>query len=671
MKKVILFFISILIISGVYADSANALTSDEPCSDVEVIFARGSGSALGGREQDKFLKQISERLGSKVSVHPYELGKETYNNAKYPAVDVGVFNGNAIGALVSGGKANDYGKSVSMGRTELEGYLAKRSQKCPNERIILGGYSQGAQVIGDVHTRLSAYAGRIDFIAFFGDPKLYLPEGEGIYPDACRGKNFSSYRRDIGDCHADNGSLGARKPYLTSKFSNKAGLWCKAVDFICGTSKLAYDLAGHEKYAEEGGPIDKAAKEIAERLKKTLPKEKTTEIKTGHTKVGTGTTGLDVVFVIDTTGSMGGRIEQAKAFARAQAEKIKELRGRVALVAYKDAGDSYTARIISGLSEDQANFQTGLNSIYASGGGDTPEAALHALKTAFNGLDWKNGATKAAVLLTDAGFHNPDLVDGSTIESIAKRSLEIDPVNVYPVVPDYIKGEYSSLAEKTSGQVIVDSGDTNDALTRALTQIADRPTALLKLTEYSAKVREEITFDASDSYVIDGAITKYEWDFNGDGVFEKTTTTPTANYKYAQTFDGTMQVRLTASNGTIASASAVVKIGTYVEPVRPAAPKNLAVKVLETTNNVSRVKLSWKSSDGLATKWAISINGVVLGTVASGQTSIDVTDVLRDKDVVFSVVGVLDDQTLGKTTSKTLGKKTSGGIIIGGGGTRN
>ncbi len=52
---------------------------------------------------------------------------------------------------------------------------------------------------------------------------------------------------------------------------------------------------------------------------------------------------------------------------------------------------------------------------------------MHALTTTFNGLTWRPGATKAAIVLTDADYHDPDLVDGSTSASVAKRSLEIDP----------------------------------------------------------------------------------------------------------------------------------------------------------------------------------------------------------------------------------------------------
>ena len=85
------------------------------------------------------------------------------------------------------------------------------------------------------------------------------------------------------------------------------------------------------------------------------------------------------------------------------------------------------------------------------------------------------------------------------------------------------------MASQTTGQVIVSGGenDTIVALNKALTKIKNRPNAKLKIGEYYAEIGQEITFDASDSYVVDGKITKYEWDFDGDGKVNQTTTTPT------------------------------------------------------------------------------------------------------------------------------------------------
>lgn len=635
-----------------------ALKIDDTCSQLEIVFARGSGQDLKAEEAEQFRAQVENRIKSPVEKHYYELGAETYGGHKYQAVDVGnALNGNPLGAAASSGYAFDYGKSVDSGVGELYNYLEQRNKNCPNTRLVLGGYSQGAQVIGQTLPKLSStIQSKIIFAALFGDPKLHLPEGEGIYPDACRGKNFSSWRRTIGDCHTDNGSLGARKPYLPSTMASKTGLWCNAVDFVCGTSKFFYDTSGHGEYKSDGGAIDKAAIEIAQKVKDSLPVEQGGDIDTSIPKPGLGTTGLDVAFVLDTTGSMGSRINQAKTFIRNSAQKIKELKGRVSLTVYRDSGDAYTSQILSGLQSDTTDLLAKLDAVGVDGGGDTPEAALHALKTTFDGLAWKDGATKAAIILTDAGFHQPDIVDGSTVESIAKRSLEIDPVNVYPVVPSGIATQYYGLASKTTGQVILDTGDTVAALTQALSRIETRPTALLKNTEYSAEPGKEVTYDASDSYVVDATITKYEWDINGDGTFEYITQAPTASHTYLENFDGTMQVRLTASNGTISNASAFVKIGTKELPKTPKSPTGITANVVSTKGQTSTVALKWKPADTLASKWIIAVNGVDIGYVTGDRTSLDLTDIDRSLDVELSITGVTADNELGQSGTSVLAK---------------
>lgn len=663
MNKIILAIaLTILSISFVKNEVSYAKSIDGACKNIEVIFSRGSGQALNDGDVKQYFKQIGDRISkSTASISTYELGTEEYAGHKYQAIQVGEAPwGNAIGAKVSSGYANDYGKSVDSGVGELYSYLTQRHAKCKSQgtKFVLGGYSQGAQVIGQALPKFTTdVRNSIVYAALFGDPKLHLPEGEGINPPACQGKNLSFYRRVIANCNVDNGSLGARKPYLPEDMKKKSGLWCYDHDYVCGVTHNVFDNEGHGKYKDADMAIDQAAIEIATKLKAQLPTNIGGTIDTKPHGSASGKP--DVAYIIDTTGSMGGRINKTKEFVRAASAKIQELHGRVALVAYRDQGDTYTAKVVSPFSSDLTHFRSQLDQLTAEGGGDWPEATLHALTTAFNTLEWRNGATKAAVVLTDAPYHNPDMVDESTLRSVAKRALEIDPVNVYPVVPDFLQEDYRDLAEQTSGQVIVDTGDTVGALDQALTKIKERPVALLKNVEYTADPGQEITFDASDSYIVDGEITKYQWDFDGDGTFESETTTPVINHTYIQKFDGVMQVRLTANNGTISSASAVVKVGTYTVPVLPKQPTNIKATIVSTKNNISTVKLSWKAADALADKWAVSVNGVVLGTVKSDQLSIEITDIQRTEETILGVAGVMADGTVGGAGMVTVAKSAS------------
>ena len=291
---------------------------------------------------------------------------------------------------------------------------------------------------------------------------------------------------------------------------------------------------------------------------------------------------------------------------------------------------------------------------------DEPEAALHASMVAMNEMKWQKGATKAIILLTDAGYHEPDKVDGSTVATVAKRSLEIDPVNVYPVVEHHLADSYTDVAKQTSGQVVVSGGenDTIGALTKALTKIKNRPNAKLKIGEYYADIGQEITFDASDSYVVDGKITKYEWDFDGDGKVDQTTTTPTTSHIYNEKFDGIMQVRMSADNDTVSNISAPVKVGIKPNrPVGPGAPR-VSAKIIERDGDKATIRLNWQPVDNLSSRWLICLDDNNLGWAVSEQRQLDITDVDISKTRTITVTGVKTDGYVGKPTSIQINNET-------------
>lgn len=559
---------------------------------------------------------------------------------------------------------NDYGKSVNQGVAELHAYLNARHQKCPKEFFILGGYSQGAQVIGQALPDISSSVkDKIVFNMLFGDPKLFLPEGEGIFPPACRNENLSAYRREIANCHVDNGALGARKPFLPSEDNSKTGLWCLANDYVCGSSKFVWDVEGHGKYANSNGPIDDGVREASNRLKEAvkLASQSDPGINDKPLNNNMGTTGTDVVFVLDTTGSMSPYIERMKTFIRNYSSKIKEINGRVGLVVYRDAGDDYTAKKLSDLQSDTTDLLAKLDDVSIAGGGDDPEAALHASMVAMNEMKWQKGATKAMILLTDAGYHEPDKVDGSTLAAVAKRSLEIDPVNMYPVVENHLANSYADLAKQTTGQVIVSGGenDTIAALSKALTKIKNRPNAKLKIGEYYAEVGQKITFDASDSYVVDGDIIKYEWDFDGDGKIDQTTTTPVTSHVYNEKFDGIMQVRMSANNDTVSNISAPVKVGIKPNlPVGPGAPQ-VSAKIIERNDTKATIRLNWQPVDELSSRWLIRLDDNNLGWAVGEQRQLDINDVDISKTRTITVTGVKADGYVGKPTTVQIDNKTT------------
>ncbi|MGI9233684.1 MAG: VWA domain-containing protein, partial [Woeseiaceae bacterium] len=100
---------------------------------------------------------------------------------------------------------------------------------------------------------------------------------------------------------------------------------------------------------------------------------------------------VDVVFVLDTTGSMDGLIQTAKekiwsiATTMASAQQTPEI--RIGLVAYRDRGDSYVTKTVD-LSDDLDSVYATLMDFEAHGGGDTPESVNEALYTAVHDMSW-------------------------------------------------------------------------------------------------------------------------------------------------------------------------------------------------------------------------------------------------------------------------------------------
>lgn len=691
--------------------NASALTVNDGCKKVEIIFARGSGAALDNRESDQFEREISKRLSGALAPHYYELGTESYGFHKYKAITVDPKQweglGNASGAFVSAGMYHDYGASVRSGVGELRAYLKQRYEKCKSSGTyyILAGHSQGAQVIGQSmndNDMPKKIRDRIVFVGLFGDPKLYLKEGEGPFWDtpACKGKNFSQYRRVIGDCYVNQGRLGARKEYLPDDMKTKTGLWCYKADFVCGTSHFFWDNKGHESYANKGMAVDSAAAEAATRLKEAIkhepkapstpntpPQDVEKDIDTQPSK-GMGTTGQDVVFMLDTSSVMTSQLQALKQFIKTKGAQIKANGGNFTIASYCSERSGINSWMPSMkpltfklMNDNIAHSDLVIDYLAAPCAETYPNDLTYIHYVVLSLTDWHPGATKSVVLLgSNAPVQSPSPM-GVTSAMLAKLSLSIDPVNIYPVVPTGSDVYYQHLADSTSGQVTTYTDDIVGAAESAYNKIDNRPVALLKNSEYSADVGQEVTYDASDSYVIGSEIVKYEWDFDGDNTFEMTTSKPVASHTYDQMFDDMMQVKVTAANGLVANHSVPVKIGTAAPQALPDAPTSMTAKVLSTENDKSTVRLNWTLPDNLPANWVLTVNGAPLGRMDSTRTTIDVTDVDMSFDNDFGVAGMTADNMVGEGAFATLygpelepivlEDEDDGQVVVPGGGTGN
>ena len=131
------------------------VASAAPCPDVEVTFARATTEPPGvGVVGEQFVDALRSQVGGKsVGVYP----------VNYPASD-------------------DFVPSVNAGTSDANAHVQSMIANCPNTKMVLGGYSQGAMVIdqitiaqfpivGFVPETLSAdQADHVAALALFGNP---------------------------------------------------------------------------------------------------------------------------------------------------------------------------------------------------------------------------------------------------------------------------------------------------------------------------------------------------------------------------------------------------------------------------------------------------------------------------------------------------------------------
>ena len=120
--------------------------------------------------------------------------------------------------------------------------------------------------------------------------------------------------------------------------------------------------------------------------------------------------GVDVVFLIDTTASMESFLRAAKATIDKIITDLADLvpNARLGVVAYRDDGDEYVT-MATPISNDRYAILNFLESLRAKGGGDVPEGVLDAFEHAFDELRWRPNAHRVMILVADAPPHPEDM----------------------------------------------------------------------------------------------------------------------------------------------------------------------------------------------------------------------------------------------------------------------
>lgn len=265
----------------------------------------------------------------------------------------------------------------------------------------------------------------------------------------------------------------------------------------------------------------------------------------------------DVVFVVDATSSMREKWSETVTSIYTTMLNSFPSNTRYALVTYRDhpegggVAGNYPSRVDQEFTENPGDVLEALNKVELAPAGDPAESVYSGIFAGLS-LNWRKDASKVMLVLGDGPAKDPEPVTGLTWQALRLGSYEVSNTQVAPVGDPATIGEgLAHLAEATGGKAIPNSTaekTPEDVANDVTEESADKPFAWLQ-GPYVAKVGTEVRLDARASFSARGGIEKYEWDFDGDGTFDETTTLNTIVHRYDKEVSGHVMVRVTDAKG--------------------------------------------------------------------------------------------------------------------------
>lgn len=175
---------------------------------------------------------------------------------------------------------------------------------------------------------------------------------------------------------------------------------------------------------------------------------------------GLDQSGVQVMFIVDTTGSMGDELSYLQMdFSQIAADTAGD-GVSYSVNFYRDEGDAYVTKT-NGFTSNASEVQGLIAAEYAAGGGDTPEAVAQILsETITNNGEWRRDANKVCFLIFDAPPHYG--TEGEIVAAVkAAASMGIHMV---PVVASNAERETElfgrALAICTDGEYVFLTDDS-------------------------------------------------------------------------------------------------------------------------------------------------------------------------------------------------------------------
>src|SRR5690606_29297234 len=136
----------------------------------------------------------------------------------------------------------------------------------------------------------------------------------------------------------------------------------------------------------------------------------------------------DLVFVVDTTGSMGDDIASVQADIREISATLRAQSpgSTIGIVAYRDRGDDFLSELRLDLSTDDDAIEAGVVGLEVGGGGDLREHVYAGIDTALTRITWRQDATRHLIVMGDAPPHDDYTDDPRTFTSVTEAANAAD-----------------------------------------------------------------------------------------------------------------------------------------------------------------------------------------------------------------------------------------------------
>ena len=218
------------------------------CAPVTIVMMAGTGethAAANPNQPVGMLKGVTDRVKAAVGDNVSVI---------FPAYSASAFN-----------KGLNYVQSKQTGIDSLKHTLTSQVSQCPNTQIVLGGYSQGADITGDVASDIGNDRGPIEAekvlaVALLADPGRGTPGEALVGPNANRGVGMGGNRP------GGMGSLSGRVATICD-----TGTKTTPGDMYCNLDRQKYPLVSSISQMLATTPAEAGVKQQTERQMAGLP----------------------------------------------------------------------------------------------------------------------------------------------------------------------------------------------------------------------------------------------------------------------------------------------------------------------------------------------------------------------------------------------------------------